>query len=618
MKFKYLHDFQSYLMVESFDLSVLYKKQNIIPEIQNLAKSIVEDKFDKATEIPNDMIKNRDKVELWLAKQIKVICLTDAKYWYDIEYKSYNSFKGTEKEHDTRHVEECAYLLDVLKGKNTDKYTFSVVVDELYNGDLSAITGHKKMLLDDFINRTFIDKYTSKLIGIFDYFLSPMRNQHETINLVTTLIDEMYYIQAEWHRNLKASGKIFDEDGRILKTYPDGFYWIDLETNSSPEEGDAMGHCGTTSADTLLSLRKRSDGGFKEPFVTIAINYQDNQISYDSIHQIKGKNNTKPVSKYHPYIVDLLLDKKLDIQTVANDEYNTEEDFHIVDLEDESKIRKILEEKPDMFNNILDYIQLGIKGILDEEEVNLHLNTLDERLSISAKKVYCHVDSLMIFKNLFKRENNKYGYRSADHQALFERFVKALDNPNGFYDDELVFEFEWQYNLLSKDDVDNILNRIDITELDDLGEDDIETLTDADIDMDNILDDIRNNDNKFKEKLAALLSLTDIYTVQQIIDVLNKALRETQNKTDRLGAKEYLLKVIGNTFDGVLVENGNGYTLDVTKNMFELGYQGWYFIEDMYAAIEIDTDEIYGNDLDDDYFRDKLKELLKDNFDKTL
>lgn len=107
----------------------------------------------------------------------------------------------------------------------------------------------------------------------------------------------------EWHDSLEASGKIEDESGEIIKQYPEGYYWIDLKTNNSPQEGNAMGHCGRDGkATTLLSLRDKKT---KEPHVTMAYNENDGTIT-----QVKGKSNKKPIEKYMKFVLDLLKEMK--------------------------------------------------------------------------------------------------------------------------------------------------------------------------------------------------------------------------------------------------------------------------------------------------------------------
>jgi hypothetical protein len=603
---KHLYDFKSYLLLEAFDLNKMYQKQNIIPQIQHLAKTIVSNKFDVATEVPNDMLKNRDKVELWLAKNIKNICLEIAIYYHDIEYKSYQ----LNRDGIYRHVEEAAYIVDALKGKNTDKYTFKEVIDELYSGDLSVVPDIKNDKLEEFINYSFVDKHLYELNGIFDYFLSPIRNQNDAINLVTSTIGEMNVIQLNWHESLKASGKIYNQTGNILKTYPDGFYWIDLLTNKAVDEAKAMGHCGNTNADTLISLRKKSDGGYIIPYVTIAIDYQQNgrlrtkeaTNKYLAIHQIKGKNNKKPLTKYHPYIVDLLTDTKLDIQVVENDEYSPQDDFHITDLEKKEDIDRLLH----LFETEHDTILLYKKGYITAADAANRLQS--DGFVFKNGKIYIIADELEEFMNLF------YSRRQ------FSRIINALNNNHGFYNDSLKFEIEWQNNMLSTDEVDIILDKIDISELDDLGENELKRLTDADIDLNNIINDIRTNDTKDKVKLQALLSLTDMLSVDAIVEQLHEAYRLAKNESDRQSAKEYLIKVISEALQTEIIvvksntDDNDIYEVEIPEHLYD-----YINLDSMINknrdTIEINLDKLYSGEYVIENFRTFFATLVKQNID---
>lgn len=112
-------------------------------------------------------------------------------------------------------------------------------------------------------------------------------------------LGDALFVANDWHTNLKASGRIMDHKaGRVIERYSDGFYWKDLDTNNSPDEGQAMGHCGRDSrATTLLSLRDSNN----EPHVTIAYNEDTKNVG-----QVKGKGNKKPIDKYMFYVNDFL------------------------------------------------------------------------------------------------------------------------------------------------------------------------------------------------------------------------------------------------------------------------------------------------------------------------
>jgi hypothetical protein len=347
---KFLKSFKGYnMIVEAFDLQKMYDKQNIIPIIQEYAQDIVDTYFDRSDIIPSDMQRDKNKVVFWFAKQFKAGLLSMHQRDYDKEYKN---------NPDSFNTKETKEQLEYTKGKikNPESPNFKILSD---NGCADL----------EFFRQTHL----TELMGIFDYFLSPIRNQHETINLVTTTFDEMNVIQLNWHDSLKASGKIYNQTGNILKEYSDGYYWIDLETNYCPEEAVAMGHCGRTSANTVLSLRRKSDGGFIEPFVTIAANYNNSgDTMFDSVQQIKGKNNTKPVEKYHNYILDILSNPKMGFLVFKN-EYKIENDFHIADVKDKRKVIDFLKKNKKLFSSLSDYTRLYTNGILSKDELKANL-----------------------------------------------------------------------------------------------------------------------------------------------------------------------------------------------------------------------------------------------------
>lgn len=112
-------------------------------------------------------------------------------------------------------------------------------------------------------------------------------------------LGDALFVANEWHTNIQASGKLKNKlAGTVVERYPDGYYWMDLNTNNSKDEGQAMGHCGTDGrATTLFSLRDEKG----EPHVTIAYNEKSKNVG-----QVKGKNNKRPVDKYMKYVNDFL------------------------------------------------------------------------------------------------------------------------------------------------------------------------------------------------------------------------------------------------------------------------------------------------------------------------
>ena len=165
--------------------------------------------------------------------------------------------------------------------------------------------------------------------------------------------DQLVQSAKKWHDELGVgNGEInYVEENEILLDYRDegiGFYWVNLNTNTSDEECDRMGHCGRTSSDnTIYSLRevKRFNEKYtiNKSHLTAAIGNRDGIV-----YQMKGPKNSKPQEKFYPYIIDLLL-KDEHIKGFGS-EYNSNDDFSLGDLP-EDKIKEIYSQKPILFNN---------------------------------------------------------------------------------------------------------------------------------------------------------------------------------------------------------------------------------------------------------------------------
>jgi len=164
----------------------------------------------------------------------------------------------------------------------------------------------------------------------------------------------------QYHTNMTTSSIEGIETNTVIKTYKDGFYWVDLESKQDSCEASAMGHCASTSkGDTLYSLRKfEKSTNTVEPFITISIS-PDDGVWY----QCKGKKNSKPKSVYHPYIADILIQG----ETFKYDtEYDSGNDFTNVDL------KNYINENSDDYPNsdeILAKIEEHLIGYDDFEKV---------------------------------------------------------------------------------------------------------------------------------------------------------------------------------------------------------------------------------------------------------
>jgi hypothetical protein len=186
-------------------------------------------------------------------------------------------------------------------------------------------------------------------------------------------IFDIFNKSKEWHDQLNVGqGSInYIENAPILIDFRDengeGYYWADLNVKNSPEECDRMGHCGRSSYGYLYSLRsdKLLPGGkykLNRSHLTASIG-RDNIL-----YQLKGPKNSKPKEEYHKYIEPLFYyedDGDYLIQGFGT-EYGAEQDFKLSDLPD-TTIRKIYNDRPELFNTRGLQRKLGEMGIIDVE-----------------------------------------------------------------------------------------------------------------------------------------------------------------------------------------------------------------------------------------------------------
>ena len=181
-------------------------------------------------------------------------------------------------------------LRGYFKHKNPDADTNSINLGEMVQS------------IDELDFLRFLKENENETSVILDWVNSPLRQENEgplTSDFLKSNnfqnLGEALFVAENWHTHIQASGKIKDQSvGRVIERYPDGYYWKDLQTNSSKDEAQAMGHCGTDGkATTLISLRDDND----EPHVTIAYNENNKNVT-----QVKGKNNKRPIDKYMTYV----------------------------------------------------------------------------------------------------------------------------------------------------------------------------------------------------------------------------------------------------------------------------------------------------------------------------
>ena len=236
---------------------------------------------------------------------------------------------------------------------------------------------HKDMLkwAQHRINSMTTSTLRRVLPGIMDYIRVGLNGNKSSLDDLS--IVQIASLSSQWHDSLNiGNGTInYIENAPILIDFRnedgEGYYWADLNVKSSTEECQRMGHCGRSSYGYLYSLRsdKVLPGGkykLNRSHLTAAIG------SNGILYQLKGPKNSKPKEEYHQYIEPLFYtlggggeEEDYLIQGFGT-EYGTQQDFKLSDLPD-ATIRKIYDDRPELFNTRGLKRKLGEMGIIDFE-----------------------------------------------------------------------------------------------------------------------------------------------------------------------------------------------------------------------------------------------------------
>lgn len=219
------------------------------------------------------------------------------------------------------------------------------------------------------------DRATSSKDYFYEHFKSFLRNANTLEHLLSLPIPELqeylrtvspneqWYVVArtademekEWQNKgknwLDVTDELFTGSIEEFIKFDNNIAWYNLHRPYCEKEGSAMGHCGNKAAfaysDTVLSLRetkkeKNSIVITSKPYLTFILK------SGQYLGEMKGRRNSKPQEKYHPYIMALLLHKqngKYFISGIEGGGYAPEKNFDIEDLSDQM-LKQLADERP--------------------------------------------------------------------------------------------------------------------------------------------------------------------------------------------------------------------------------------------------------------------------------
>jgi hypothetical protein len=143
---------------------------------------------------------------------------------------------------------------------------------------------------------------------------------------------------------------------QIMYQFKDGFYWYDLRTSNCSIEAERMGHCGSDTRGSLVSLRRRQDKRkASSSYVTMT-------WRMDTLYQIKGRSNNAPDSDLWDYINEFIQNEKIS-EVLETGEHSS-------DLQGfEDMIEYLQERNPDVnFEGMLniDALQEAVDRVVDD------------------------------------------------------------------------------------------------------------------------------------------------------------------------------------------------------------------------------------------------------------
>jgi hypothetical protein len=263
------------------------------------------------------------------------------------------------------------------------------------------------------------------LSEIMDYIQVGLNGNKSSLDDLS--IVQIASLSSQWHDSLNiGQGAInYIENAPILIDFRnengEGYYWADLGVKNSPEECERMGHCGRSSYGYLYSLRsdKVLPGGkykINRSHLTAAIDTDG------TLYQLKGPKNSKPKEEYHKYIEPLFYasgswdttgeDNYL-IQGFGS-EYASSQDFKLSDLP-EATIRKIYNDRPEIFNTRGLKRKLGEMGIIDVEPPQTRFVL---ELSPNELGIYLQGDTYST-----RRYKNSEGKEMVERESWYEQIM---------------------------------------------------------------------------------------------------------------------------------------------------------------------------------------------------
>ena len=210
----------------------------------------------------------------------------------------------------------------------------------------------------DALSKLFLKgtSFREQFNSIKDYIVVGLNGNKSSLDNLN--YNEIYEKSKKWHDSLNIGdgeiNYIEPEDHTIIEDFREngeGYYWVALNTQSSNEECERMGHCGRSSYGYLYSLRsdKKLPGGkFKINRSHLTASIGTNGVLY----QLKGPKNSKPKEEFHKYILPLFSYEDDGDYLISRfgTEYAAQQDFKLEDLPIET-LKELYQNRSELFKS---------------------------------------------------------------------------------------------------------------------------------------------------------------------------------------------------------------------------------------------------------------------------
>ena len=207
------------------------------------------------------------------------------------------------------------------------------------------------------------------------------------------LIKDEYSIQDAQNKAVEYLANKEDPEF-IIHTFDDGSYWYNLNVSSCDVEASRMGHCGSDSRGTLVSLRKKLSGR-RESSSYVTMTWSDYE---NTIYQIKGRQNDAPDEKTWDHIAwfidNMRVENVEETGEHSRDQETIQEMIEYLSQETNANFHGSIE---DRLEKAEDYCQGQMERYTDNQD-ELENGSVGYSLEDEMNDIYCYASAEYSFE----------------------------------------------------------------------------------------------------------------------------------------------------------------------------------------------------------------------------